>query len=467
MYAQEDEQVAMQLEPHLALLQRQDVISSFRLQAVQEAAKDNVDLNFIRKEVDVLVTLLSTSFLASDFGRPYLLSTLFQLNYYHTLLILPILVHPCDFGQTPLQKLPIYPSNLLPIAAEYWDDAQQAFYVIITEIKLPLSEFKLKKEMLENAWEEARTTKSMSTLEGFLALYPYSKYQTQAKKRKNELLEEQLWQKALLQPTIENLLEYLKSAPFKYHRDEALDKIIGIEKNHDIAWKDAETNQTVAFLFDYKSRFPEGEHVEKAEKYLAELLSLPLDTQLNPKQLDHIFDKETTPKKYLTQGYGLTYLAYQTLSAEEMLSYELLSEYIERVDAKLSEAAAQLSNWLNYLRLGVAGSSLMMLAYFVLSYLNGFYSTQTEVILYYVLPLSVFGVIIYLLANVISQINSDASFCEEEQYLSERKNIDLKIAFITHDKKNIRAALIALWDIEQRADELIEKRLSAYLFGQK
>ncbi|NJL75169.1 MAG: hypothetical protein HC892_09170 [Saprospiraceae bacterium] len=357
-------------------------------------------------------------------------------------------------------------SNLLPIAAEYWDDAQQAFYVIMAEIKLPLSEFKLKKALLENAWQEVKTTKSMSTVEGFLSLYPYSKYQTQAKKRKNELLEEQLWQKALLQPTIENLLEYSKSAPFKHHRNEALDKIISIEKNHDTAWKDAEINQTIAFFFDYKSRFPDGEHVEKAEKYLAELLSLPLDTQLNPKQLDQIFDEEATPKKYLTQGYGLTYLAYQTLSAEEMLSYELLSEYIERVDAKLSEAAFKLSNWLTYLRLGVASLILMVLAYLGLSYLNGFYGTQTEVILYYLLPLSIFGFVIYLLINLISQINSDASFCEKEQHLSERKNIDLKIAFITHDKKNIRAALIALWDIEQRADELIEKRLSAYLFVQ-
>jgi len=453
------------LESHFKLLENQRLIDSFNVLSINEAQALQMDYKYIRQEVDVLVLLLSTSFLATDFGQQHILSNLYKLHYGKTMLLLPILVHPCEVANTPLQRVAIFPSNHLPISSNQWDDVQQALYVAIFEIKPLVSDFKIKKEQLEAAWKEVEQSKSVSTIDNFLNLYPYSKYQNPAKKIRNQALEEQLWSKALLTPTLENLLEYLKSAPLQNHKEEAISKIIKLEEDETIAWQDTETNQAIAFFFDYKSRFPEGQHVGQAEKRLEELLAVPLDKYLDPEQMRHIGEEELAPQQYETQGYGLTYLAYQTLSPEEMLSYELISEYIERVNQKLSEARYKLSGWWNYLGALVVFMSLMIAAYLVLSFRNGIQDkTTSDLVLYMMLPFAIFLGVLYLLLNVKKQVGDDKDFCEKEQSLSEHNNIDLKIAFITHDKKNIRAALLRLWNNEKKADVLNEKRILDYLF---
>lgn len=132
-YAPEDEPLRAQLEKHLALLQRQGLISAWHdrqlLAGSDWVQKTNEQLNM----ASIILLLISSDFLASNYFYSVEMQQALERAERNEAYVIPVLLRPVNLQGASFQDLPSLPQNNKPVTI--WSNPDEAFQEITAGIR--------------------------------------------------------------------------------------------------------------------------------------------------------------------------------------------------------------------------------------------------------------------------------------------------------------------------------------------
>jgi hypothetical protein len=132
-YSHEDEVYRDQLEKHLSMLKRQGLIDAWhdrRILAGTDFAQ-NIDANIER--ADVVLLLVSASFLASDYCYGVELKRALKRHDAGEARVIPVIVRPCDWHSAPFGHLLAAPRDGKAITT--WSNVDEAYADVARQVR--------------------------------------------------------------------------------------------------------------------------------------------------------------------------------------------------------------------------------------------------------------------------------------------------------------------------------------------
>lgn len=132
-YSHTDEDLRDQLEKHLSALKHQGLIETWhdRRIAAGEVFDQRIDAHL--EAAQVILLLVSSDFLASDYCYKRELTRAMELHEARKTIVIPVILRPCDWHDTPFGKLMAAPKDGLAITK--WPNIDEAFLDVVTAIK--------------------------------------------------------------------------------------------------------------------------------------------------------------------------------------------------------------------------------------------------------------------------------------------------------------------------------------------
>jgi hypothetical protein len=132
-YSHKDEALRDELENHLKLLKRQQVIDSWHDRKIMSGAEWGKDINKNLDTADIILLLISADFLASDYCWDIEIQRAMQRHEEKSAVVIPVLLRPCDTGNADFMKLQGLPKNFKPVTT--WTNRDEAFTDIAKGIR--------------------------------------------------------------------------------------------------------------------------------------------------------------------------------------------------------------------------------------------------------------------------------------------------------------------------------------------
>jgi hypothetical protein len=114
-YSHVDEALRDELEKHLKLLQRQHVIDTWHDRKIISGTEWDKVINKNLDTADIILLLISSDFLASDYCWDIEIQRAMQRHEKKTAVVIPVLLRPCDTGNADFMKLQGLPKNFKPV----------------------------------------------------------------------------------------------------------------------------------------------------------------------------------------------------------------------------------------------------------------------------------------------------------------------------------------------------------------
>jgi hypothetical protein len=132
-YSHDDEFMLIELNKHLAPLRRTGSIETWHDRAL--TAGEYLDERIFEElnTSDIILTLMSASFIASDFCYSREMARALERHESGEARIIPIILRRCDWDDTPLGKIVALPEDAKPVKS--WDDQDEAWYSVVSGIK--------------------------------------------------------------------------------------------------------------------------------------------------------------------------------------------------------------------------------------------------------------------------------------------------------------------------------------------
>jgi TIR domain len=132
-YSHTDEEYRNRLEKHLAPLKREGLISGWHDRKIHAGGHLHDEISQHVEHDQVILLLVSADFLASDYCQDREMATALERHKRKEAIIIPIIVHPCDWKNTPLGELRVTPRDGKPISKHPHHD--DAYLEIVTDIR--------------------------------------------------------------------------------------------------------------------------------------------------------------------------------------------------------------------------------------------------------------------------------------------------------------------------------------------
>ena len=124
-YAHEDEPLRKQLETHLSLLQRQDLVSTWQDRQIRAGTDWAQEIDEHLNSASVILLLVSADFLASDYCYGVEMQRALDRDKAGQAKVIPIALRPCDWKDAPFAHLQALPTDACPITK--WPDRDDAW----------------------------------------------------------------------------------------------------------------------------------------------------------------------------------------------------------------------------------------------------------------------------------------------------------------------------------------------------
>lgn len=137
-YAREDKKLRDRLEKHLSILKRLYLIAQWHNVEIdaQQEWEDSVDSYL--DVADIILLLLSPGFMASDRSYNIQVKGALKRHEMGNARVIPVLLRPVFWQETPFAKLKMLPSNARPVVT--WRDRDAAFVDVIQELQKVIRE---------------------------------------------------------------------------------------------------------------------------------------------------------------------------------------------------------------------------------------------------------------------------------------------------------------------------------------
>lgn len=141
-YSHKDEEFKNSLTEHLSGLVRSGAISEWNDRKIVPGTDWSHEINENLKNSDLILFLISSSFLSSDYCVNIEAKTALSMHNSGEAQLIPIVIRAVDWSDSPLSKLQGLPKDAQPIAS--WLDKDEAWVNVIQGIKKHISEFEPK-----------------------------------------------------------------------------------------------------------------------------------------------------------------------------------------------------------------------------------------------------------------------------------------------------------------------------------
>ncbi len=132
IYAPKDASLHEQLEKHLISLKRQGLITLWSVDKPLAGADRNVEIERNLNTAQIILLLLSADFLASGHCHDVMMRAL-QKHKEDNVCVIPILLRPVDWEDSPVSALQALPPNGKPVTS--WRNRDDAYLLITKEIR--------------------------------------------------------------------------------------------------------------------------------------------------------------------------------------------------------------------------------------------------------------------------------------------------------------------------------------------
>lgn len=132
-YSHKDADLRVELEKHLSILRRQEVISSWSDRCIRSGDKLHNEIDVHLDAADIILLLISVDFLASDYCYDIEMSRAMKRHEDGTARVIPVILRPCDWHGAPFGSLMATPPDGKPVVDHTSHD--QGFLEVVKAIR--------------------------------------------------------------------------------------------------------------------------------------------------------------------------------------------------------------------------------------------------------------------------------------------------------------------------------------------
>lgn len=132
-FSHQDDALQAELVVHLANLKRQKKISAWYDRAVEAGEEWDAQIKAKLESAPIILLLISPPFMASDYCYDIEMQRAMQRHDDGTARVIPIILRPCDWKDSPFSKLKALPEDGKPVTQ--WGDRDAAFLDVVQGIR--------------------------------------------------------------------------------------------------------------------------------------------------------------------------------------------------------------------------------------------------------------------------------------------------------------------------------------------
>lgn len=137
-YSHRDEDLRNELEIHLSALKRQGVIKTWHDRRIGAGKGLDKEIDSNLEGSDIILLLVSPYFIASDYCYDVEMKRAMQRHVAGQVRVIPVILHPCDWQQTPFGKLRATPTDGKPVSK--FPNQHDAFLAVTKDIRAAAEE---------------------------------------------------------------------------------------------------------------------------------------------------------------------------------------------------------------------------------------------------------------------------------------------------------------------------------------
>jgi len=131
---------------HLNVLHRQGVIDVFNDRRIVAGTEWAQEISLALENAQVILLLISANFLASDYAFGVETRRALSRHENGEAIVLPVLLRPVDFSDSPLASLQVLPSDGRPVSI--WENQDEAWVNVIQGLRKAVSDFAMKQSQI-------------------------------------------------------------------------------------------------------------------------------------------------------------------------------------------------------------------------------------------------------------------------------------------------------------------------------
>ena len=132
-YSHKDEALRDELEIHLKLLQRQNVISAWHDRKILPGSEWDQEIDHYLERAQIILLLISADFIASDYCWDKEVELAMMRHEANEAVVIPIMLRPCDWKDTPFGRLQGLPRKMKPVTT--WGNRDAAWTDVVKGIR--------------------------------------------------------------------------------------------------------------------------------------------------------------------------------------------------------------------------------------------------------------------------------------------------------------------------------------------
>ena len=155
-YSAQDEHLRQELEKHLSTLKHQKLITTWHSHKIIAGSEREQETNNHLITADIILLLVSVDFMASDYCYSQQMQLALTRHSLQQTRIIPIILRPTDWQNTPLSKLQVLPKDGRPVTSSHGSYGRdKVFLEIALGIRDAIEEMKVHRR---DPQEQAFTT---------------------------------------------------------------------------------------------------------------------------------------------------------------------------------------------------------------------------------------------------------------------------------------------------------------------
>lgn len=155
-YSHADEGLRDQLEKHLSALRHQGVIEAWHDRRIPVGREFDREISHHLESDDIILLLVSSDFLASPYCYDNEMKRAMKRHSNGTAVVIPVILRPCDWHDTPFGKLLAAPKDGRPITQ--WPNVDEAFLDVVQAIKRTIAAKSSTTDIVQQTKEPAFTS---------------------------------------------------------------------------------------------------------------------------------------------------------------------------------------------------------------------------------------------------------------------------------------------------------------------
>ncbi|MDE7063180.1 MAG: toll/interleukin-1 receptor domain-containing protein, partial [Lachnospiraceae bacterium] len=137
-YSHRDEEYKKELDKHLAVQRKSGKIETWNDRKLVAGTHIHEEIDEKLVEADLIILLLSSDFFDSDYCYGKEMTRALELNDCGKNIIIPVIIRPCDWLDSPLKNIVALPEDGCPISK--WEDADEAYLSVVSGIKKAIAQ---------------------------------------------------------------------------------------------------------------------------------------------------------------------------------------------------------------------------------------------------------------------------------------------------------------------------------------